>query len=162
MFPRNENRKKGTFACSPGTRAHSPKPPLYETALFKGIAKGGVKNRNKGGCKRLFAFVHVCSRLLAFACVFASAFACVCQRLCAFARICLRPPLLRPPLRDTDFCFLSILSSVNHKWFTNHSKQSHSKHSLRREWWPLSSVLCQLWVGSAQKAPSKRAPSEFT
>ena len=39
--------------------------------------------------------------LLAFACVFASAFACVCLRLFAFARICLRPPLLRPPLRDT-------------------------------------------------------------
>ena len=45
MFPRNENRNEGTFACSPGTktatrlhsdvpRAHSPKPPLYETALL--------------------------------------------------------------------------------------------------------------------------------
>ena len=56
----------------------------------KGIAKGGVKNRNKGGCKRLFAFVHVCSRLLAFACVFASAFACVCRRLSAFVCVCLR------------------------------------------------------------------------
>ena len=62
-----------------------------------GIAKGGVKNRIKGRCKRLFAFVHVCSHLLAFACVFASALACVCLRLLAFARICLRPPLLRPP-----------------------------------------------------------------
>ena len=55
---------------------------------YKGIAKGGVKNRNKGGCKRLFAFVHVCSRLLAFVCVFASAFACVCPRLSAFACVC--------------------------------------------------------------------------
>ena len=34
----NENRKEGTFACSCGTktgmRAHSPKPPFYETALL--------------------------------------------------------------------------------------------------------------------------------
>ena len=54
MFPRhrNENRNEGTFACSPGTktgtrvrlhvplgrkpgtRAHPPKPPFYETALL--------------------------------------------------------------------------------------------------------------------------------
>ena len=38
MFTRNENRNEGTFACSPGTksgtRAHSPKPPLYETTLL--------------------------------------------------------------------------------------------------------------------------------
>ena len=37
MFPQNENRNEGTFACSPGTktgtRVHSPKPPFYETAL---------------------------------------------------------------------------------------------------------------------------------
>ena len=68
--------------------------------LFKGIAKGGVKNRNKGGCKRLSAFVHVCSRLLAFACVFASAFACVCPLLSAFACVCshlLTPPFVAPP-----------------------------------------------------------------
>ena len=36
MFPRNENRNEGTFACSPrtatGTRVHLPKPPFYETA----------------------------------------------------------------------------------------------------------------------------------
>ena len=78
----------------------------------KGLQRGGAKKNNKGGCKRLFVFVHVCSRLLAFACVLASAFACVCPRLSAFAcvcprlpafaRICLRPLLLRPPLRDTD------------------------------------------------------------
>ena len=82
----------------------SAKRPLF--VLLKGIAKGGVKNRNKERCKRLFAFVHICShfclRLPAFACVFASAFVSVCLRLFAFARICLRPPLLRPPLRDTD------------------------------------------------------------
>ena len=30
------------------------------------------------------------------------AFVSVCQRLFAFARICLRPPLSRPPLRDTE------------------------------------------------------------
>ena len=39
MFPRNENPElEGTFACSPGTktrtRARSPKPPFYKTALF--------------------------------------------------------------------------------------------------------------------------------
>ena len=38
MFPRNENRNEGTFACCPGTktgtRVHSPKPPFYETALL--------------------------------------------------------------------------------------------------------------------------------
>ena len=71
--------------------------------LIKGIAKGGVKNCNKGGCARLF--VCVCPRLLAFARVFASAFACVCQRLSAFVCVCshlLTPPLLRPPPRDTD------------------------------------------------------------
>ena len=38
MFPRNEIRNEGTFACSPrtktGTRARSPKPPFYETALL--------------------------------------------------------------------------------------------------------------------------------
>ena len=65
-----------------------------------GDCKGGVKNRNKGGCKRLFAFVHVCSRLLAFACVCASAFACVCQRLSAFVCFCshlLTPPFVAPP-----------------------------------------------------------------
>ena len=81
-------------------------PPWRSVGVYiKGIAKGGVKNRNKGGCKRLFAFVHFCSRLLAFACVCASAFAFVCQRLSAFVCVCshlLTPPLLRPPLRDTD------------------------------------------------------------
>ena len=38
MFPRNENRNEGKFACSPGTktgmRVHSPKPPFYEPALL--------------------------------------------------------------------------------------------------------------------------------
>ena len=38
MFSRNESRNEGTFACSPGTKTgtkvHSPKPPLYETALL--------------------------------------------------------------------------------------------------------------------------------
>ena len=61
---------------------------------------GGVKNHNKGGCKRLFTFVCVCPRLLAFACVFASAFACVCPRLSAFACVCshlLAPPFVAPP-----------------------------------------------------------------
>ena len=38
MFPWNENRNEGTFACSTGTktgtRVRSPKPPFYETALL--------------------------------------------------------------------------------------------------------------------------------
>ena len=38
MFPQNENRNEGAFACFPGTktgmRAHSPKPPFSETALL--------------------------------------------------------------------------------------------------------------------------------
>ena len=68
----------------------------------RGIAKRVVKNRSKGGCKRLFAFVHVCSRLLVFVCVFASAFACVCQRLLAFVCVCsqclpLAPSFVAPP-----------------------------------------------------------------
>ena len=51
---------------------------------------------------RLSAFARVCLRLLAFAPLRLLAFVRVCLRLLAFARICLRPPLLRPPLRDTD------------------------------------------------------------
>ena len=57
MFPRNENRNEGTFACSPGTktrmRAHSPKPPFYETALLspgeklEKIFKMGAASKNK-------------------------------------------------------------------------------------------------------------------
>ena len=73
-----------------------------KSAKIKGIAKGGVKNRNKGGCKRLFAFARVCSHLLAFSPLRLLAFVSVCLRLFAFARISLRPPLLRPPLRGTD------------------------------------------------------------
>ena len=76
---------------------------IHAKILFAmGIANGGVKNRNKGGCKRLFAFVHVCSRLLAFSPLRLLAFVSVCLRLFAFACICLRPPLLRPPLRGSD------------------------------------------------------------
>ena len=80
--------------------------------LIRGLQRGGVKNHNKRGCKRLFTFVCVCPRLLAFACVFASAFACVCLRLSAFARICLRPPLLplagvsRGATRGFNLCLL--------------------------------------------------------
>ena len=92
----------GPFRNDPGEDEKESKKSQKLT-IFKGIAKGGVKNPNKGGCKRLFAFVHVCSRLLAFAPLRLLAFVRVCLRLLAFARICLRPPLLRPPLRDTEF-----------------------------------------------------------
>ena len=48
MFPWNENRNVGTFACSPGTktgtRAHSPKPPFYETALLSPSNRYGWKS----------------------------------------------------------------------------------------------------------------------
>ena len=77
--------------------------PGKKKEFFKGIAKGAAKNRSKGGGgRRLFAFVHVCSHLLAFSPLRLLAFVSVCLRLFAFARICLRPPLLPPPLRDTD------------------------------------------------------------
>ena len=69
---------------------HAPKPSFFVEQIT-GIAKGGVRNRTKGGCQRLLAFVRVCSRLLAFACVFASAFSP--PRLLAivtFVRVCLR------------------------------------------------------------------------
>ena len=76
---------------------------------MKGIARGGCKEPNiiyiKGGvsvCLRLSAFAHVCLRLLAFSPLRLLALVNVCPRLFAFARICLRPPLLRPPLRDTE------------------------------------------------------------
>ena len=61
--------------------------------LIMGLQEGGVKNRNKRGCKRLLAFVHVCSRLLAF---FPSAFACVCQRLSVCSHL-LTSPFCRAP-----------------------------------------------------------------
>ena len=55
MFPRNENRNEGTFACSPGTktgtRAHSPKPPFYETALLSPSDNWG---RARTGCNHDF------------------------------------------------------------------------------------------------------------
>ena len=66
---------------------------LQRNGNNKGIAKGGVKNRNKG---------RVCLHLLAFSPLRLLAFVSVCLRLFAFARICLRPPLLRPHLRDTE------------------------------------------------------------
>ena len=52
---------------------------------------------------RLSTFARVCLRLLAFSPLRLLAFVSVCLRLFAFARICLRPPLLRPPLRDTEW-----------------------------------------------------------
>ena len=45
----------------------------------KGILKGGVRNCNRWGCKRLLAFVRACSRLLAFS----------PPRLFAFVNVCL-------------------------------------------------------------------------
>ena len=59
---------------------------------------------------RLSTFAPVCLRLLAFSPLHLLVFVSVCLRLFAFARICLRPPLLRPPLRDTD-CEFKLRSS---------------------------------------------------
>ena len=71
-----------------------------------GDCKGGcTKTAIRGGvsvCLRLSTFARICLRLLAFSPLRLLAFVSVCLRLFAFARICLRPPLLRPPLRDTD------------------------------------------------------------
>ena len=53
-------------------------------------------------CLRLSTFARVRLRLLAFSTLRLLASVSVCLRLFAFARICLHPPLLRPPLRDTD------------------------------------------------------------
>ena len=81
-------------------KTENPKPGIPKT---KGIAKGGVKSRNKGAfvsvCLRLSTFARVCLRLLAFSPLRLLAFVCVCLRLLAFAYA---PPLLRPPLRDTE------------------------------------------------------------
>ena len=78
-------------------RAKSAKQ--YVTSLkINGIAKGGVRNRNKGGCKHLFAFVLVYSGLLAFSPLRLLAFVSVCLRLFAFARLFAYAPLCRAPL----------------------------------------------------------------
>ena len=48
MFPRNENRNEGTFACSPGTktgtRARSPKQPFYWETDFLPLLVLNIKN----------------------------------------------------------------------------------------------------------------------
>ena len=42
MFPGTKKRNKGAFGCSQtGTRAHSPRPPFYETALLFPLEKVG-------------------------------------------------------------------------------------------------------------------------
>ena len=72
---------------------------------LRGLQRAGVRNHNKGGvsvCLRLPTFARVCLRFRLCACLRLSTFVCVCLRLFALARICLRPPLLRPPLRDTE------------------------------------------------------------
>ena len=62
MFPRNENRNKGTFACSFGTktrmRAHSPKPPFYETALLSPNDPFGICRQKR---QNYFSEVSGCS-----------------------------------------------------------------------------------------------------
>ena len=39
---------------------------ISRQTMFKGIAKGGVRDRSKGGCKRLSTFARVRLRLFAF------------------------------------------------------------------------------------------------
>ena len=59
----------GILAPSRGQNAQKPVWPLYleggripdQTLQNKGIARGSVKNHNKGGCKHLFTFVQTIS-----------------------------------------------------------------------------------------------------
>ena len=99
--PRLERRRLGTGDSQAriwGVSLKTVSRDSFHTRRPKWIAKGGVRKRNKGGCKRLLAFVHVCLRLFASSPLRLRAF---CQRLCAFARFCLRPlccvPLCVPP-----------------------------------------------------------------
>ena len=66
MFPQNEKRNEGTFACSlgtkTGTRVHSPKPPFYETALlspseyrFSALGKWGRTQMGSDGFNRILS-----------------------------------------------------------------------------------------------------------
>ena len=78
MFPRNEKRNEGTFACSPGTktgtRVHSPKPPFYETILLSPGENIPCK-KNKTG---LLPFVRIHSRnnsKIIFLCI------CICYEI---------------------------------------------------------------------------------
>ena len=63
MFPRNDNRNEGTFACSPrtktGMRVHSPKPPFYETALLS-PSDLCARLRPCIGAPHLRSFVFIC------------------------------------------------------------------------------------------------------
>ena len=77
-----------------------------------GMANGGVKKKQLRGVE---ALVCTWPRLLAFACVWLRFRLCFCLRLSAFglrlsslAHICSRPPLSRPPLCDTDCCWLPL------------------------------------------------------
>ena len=73
---------------------------------LRGLQMGGVKTTIKGG-------VSVCLRLSTFACVCLRFRLCVCLRLSVFVCVCshlLAPPLLRPPLRDTDSLHGSVCS----------------------------------------------------
>ena len=78
--------------------------PCHNEEIEKG---GGVRNHSKGGCKRLFAFVHVCSR---FACACLRFRLCVCLRFSTLVCVCLRllafayTPLCCAPVTLTQ-CF---------------------------------------------------------
>ena len=94
--------------------------------MDKGIAKGDVKIAIKASvsvCLRLSTFARVRLRLLSFSPLRLLAFVSVCQRLSAFVCVCLRllafahPPLLRPPLRDTEW--MSALDALQHWLFCN-------------------------------------------
>ena len=61
-------------------------------------------------------FARVGLRLLAFSHLCLLAFVNVCLRLLVFARICLRPPLSRPPLRDTETCHSDTPSVLITLW----------------------------------------------
>ena len=52
MFPCTKNRNEGTFGCSPvpktGTRARSPKPPFYKTAIACFLSNQNAPSRQMG------------------------------------------------------------------------------------------------------------------
>ena len=80
MFPSTKNRNEGTFGCSPGTRnrnegtfvcspvpktatrAHSPKPPFFETALLPTCRKAGTQK----GVGHFFSVSHFSVTSLSF------------------------------------------------------------------------------------------------
>ena len=60
MFPGTKSRNEGTFGCSPvpktRTRAHSPTPPFYQTALLSPLEKSAFILRESAFWARSVTF----------------------------------------------------------------------------------------------------------